>query len=191
MSVELHPLLAGRFSARAFEPGATVNDAELASLLEAARWAPSSMNEQPWAFLVARREDGAAFETLLHCLAEGNQAWAKDAAVLLVACGKQRFDRNGRDNLHAWHDVGLAIMAMSVQGVSLGIQMREMGGIDRERTRQTYAIPEGWEVVSGLAVGRPKPEALAAAAQRQRKALPALAFQGAWGRPLALTAGAA
>lgn len=182
----LHPLLAGRFSSRAFLP-APVSDAELLGLLEAARWSPSSMNEQPWAFIAARREDGPAFQQLLGCLAEGNQRWAQDAGLLLACLAKRRFDRNGRENLHAWHDVGLAVMAMSVQGVALGLQMREMGGIDREKIRALYAVPEGWEVVSGLAVGRPTPEAVEAAAARQRKPLEALAFEGPWGTPLVLS----
>jgi nitroreductase len=185
----LHPLLAGRFSARAFVPE-PIREADLAALLEAARWSPSSMNEQPWAFIVARRQDEAAFKDLLGCLAEGNQRWAQDSSLLLACLAKRHFDRNGRENHHAWHDVGLAVMAMSVQGVALGLQMREMGGIDREKTRALYAVPEGWEVVSGLAVGRPTPEAVEAAAARPRKPLEALAFEGRWGQPLALSSAA-
>jgi nitroreductase len=180
----LHPLLRQRFSARAFQPG-PIADAELAALLEAARWSPSSYNEQPWSFIVARRQDGVAFERLLHCLG-GNQAWAQDASLLVACCAKTQFDRNGKANPHAWHDLGLAIMAMAVQGVAIGLQMREMAGIDRDAVRAAFAVPEGWDVVSSLAAGRPTAEAVAAAAGRARKPLRTWAFDGAWGRPLEL-----
>jgi nitroreductase len=181
--------LAGRFSARAYVPG-PVSDADLALLIEAARWSPSSYNEQPWAFVAARRQDPEDFARLLQCLG-GNQSWAQDAGLLLACCAKQSFERNGRANPHAWHDLGLAVMAMSVQGVALGLQMREMAGIDREAARAALGVTEGWDLVSALAVGHPRPEAVAAAAHRQRHPASRFAFGGRWGAPLTLGAGAA
>jgi nitroreductase len=176
----LHPLLAQRFSARAYAP-VPLTEAETAALLEAARWSPSSYNEQPWAFVLARRQDPAEFHRLLQCLG-GNQAWAGDAGLLMACCAKRGFDRNGKANAHAWHDLGLAVMAMAVQGVSLGLQMREMAGIDRDAARAALGVPESYDIVTGLAVGRPTPEAVAAAAGRERQALKAFAYAGAWGR---------
>src|SRR6185503_20294839 len=113
----LNPLLAGRFSARAYKPE-PISDEALATLLEAARWAPSSYNDQPWAFFVAKRQDQAAFEALLACIG-GNASWAKDCAVLMACCAAKAYAHNGKPHRHAWHDIGLAVMAMAVQGVSL------------------------------------------------------------------------
>lgn len=173
------PLLSRRYSARLYN-GEPISPEALRSLLEAARWAPSSRNGQPWSFIVAPRQDREAFETLLACLAENNQRWAKDAAVLMACVALDKWEDRDLPNQHAWHDVGLAVMAMAVQGVQLGLQMREMGGVDRDKTRAQYGIPATHSVVSALAVGVPAeggPDH-----PRERKPLNEFVFQGAWGR---------
>jgi nitroreductase len=174
-------LLTKRFSARAYT-GEPISREALQSLLEAARWAPSSVNEQPWSFIVAPRQEEAAFAALLGCLNEGNQVWAKNAAVLMVCATATHFVRHDRPNRHAWHDVGLAVMAMAVQSVSLGLQQREMGGIDADKARALYQVPATHEITSALAIGVPG-EVSEYLAKRERKALPSFVFQGAWGRP--------
>src|SRR5262245_54994017 len=103
----VHDLIARRWSPRAFADRA-VEPEKLASLLEAARWAPSSFNEQPWRFLVAPREDREGFERLLSSLVEVNQKWAKQAPVLVLSAAKLYFEKSGAPNRHAFHDVGLA-----------------------------------------------------------------------------------
>ncbi len=174
------PLLAQRFSARSYD-GSAISADELQSLLEAARWAPSSINEQPWAFIVAQRQDREAFGALLHCLAENNQLWAKDAAVLMVCTTATKFTQRDRVNRHAWHDLGLAVMAMEVQASSLGLQTRQMGGIDADKARALYGGPETHEIVSAFAVGRAgdNREYLA---KRTRKPLESFVYEGQWGQ---------
>jgi nitroreductase len=184
----VHDLIERRWSPRALEPRPVPTDA-LRSLLEAARWAASSFNEQPWSFLVARREDTAEFEKMLGCLVPGNQAWAKNAGVLILTVARQTFTRNGSPNRVAIHDIGLAAANLTFQATHLGLRVHQMGGIDLGKIRETYGIPEGHEPVTGIAIGWPGtlehlPEELhdAERAPRERKAQGEFVFEGAWGR---------
>ncbi|RMF71537.1 MAG: nitroreductase [Acidobacteria bacterium] len=156
----IHDLLARRWSPRAFADRGVEPDA-LRRLFEAARWAPSAFNEQPWRFLVARREQPEAFEALASCLVEGNQAWARRAPVLAITLAARRFARNDRENPHAWHDVGLAVAQLTVQATALGLAVHQMAGIVPERVVEVGAVPDGFEPVTGLAIGYPgDPETL-------------------------------
>ena len=184
----IHELLARRWSPRAFHPR-PVEPEKLRSLLEAARWAPSSYNEQPWSYIVATKEDPGEFSRLLACLVEGNQAWAKDAPVLLLSVASRRFARNGKENCHAFHDVGLASGNFVIQATAMGLFVHQMAGILPDKARETFGIPEGHEPVAGIALGYPGdpetlPERLRAAetAPRTRKALESFVFTGRWGQ---------
>jgi len=186
----IHDLLLRRWSPRAFEPR-TLPEPELRSLLEAARWAPSCFNEQPWRFLVARREDESEFARMLSLLSPSNQEWAKDASVLLITATSTRFARNGKPNRHAWHDVGLAIAQLSVQATSLGLFVHQMAGVRAADAAAEYGVPEGFEVVTAVAIGYPgDPERLPAErrdserAPRARRLQSEQVFAGSWGRPL-------
>ncbi|MCH7544247.1 MAG: nitroreductase family protein, partial [Proteobacteria bacterium] len=150
----VHELIQQRFSPKAFLRR-SVDPATLRSLLEAARWAPSSFNEQPWAFIVATSDRPEDFELLLACLAPGNQAWACQAPVLLLSVAKLTFDRNGRPNRHALHDIGLASAQLALEATDHGLAAHFMAGFDAERARQTYDIPAGFEPVAAVAVGYP------------------------------------
>src|SRR4051812_18562893 len=103
----VYELIAARWSPYAFADRPVSRD-DLLSLFEAARWAPSSYNEQPWSYIVATKEAPEEYVTLLSCLVEGNQAWAKAAPVLALGCTSQNFARDGRPNAAAVHDLGLA-----------------------------------------------------------------------------------
>ncbi len=103
----VHSLIERRWSPYAFADK-PVDPADLHSLLEAARWAPSSFNEQPWRFIVATRDDPEIFQRLLDCLAPANQEWAGKVPVLMLSVAALRFAKNGKPNRHALHDVGLA-----------------------------------------------------------------------------------
>src|SRR5689334_19809323 len=103
----VHELIAARWSPYAFADRAVASD-DLLALFEAARWAPSSYNEQPWSYLVATRDEPEEFARLLSCLVEGNQAWARAAPVLALGCTSLQFTRNGQPNAAAVHDLGLA-----------------------------------------------------------------------------------
>lgn len=186
--IPVHPLLAGRRSPWAFSPE-PVTEAELAALLEAARWAPSCFNEQPWRFVVARRGE-AGFVAMLSCLGEKNQRWAKDAAVLALTLAKRTFTRSGKPNRHALHDVGLAVAHMVLEGEALGIAAHQMAGFSAERAREVFGVPEDFDLVTVVALGRPGdpstlPEDLAARQQapRARRPLDELVFESSFGRP--------
>jgi nitroreductase len=186
----VHELIAERWSPRAFADR-PVDPALLGSLLEAARWAPSCFNAQPWRLLVARREDAEGFERLAACLVEGN-AWAKRAPVLMLTVARTTFEHNGKPNRHAWHDVGLASAALALQAQALGLATHMMAGFDAAKAREQLGIPEGYEPVAMIAVGHPGdagalPEPLAERERspRTRHALEAIAFGAGWEQELA------
>jgi nitroreductase len=174
----LHPLLASRYSCRAFKPE-PISDQALQEILEAARWAPSSYNDQPWSFIVAKREDTAAFETMLSCLG-GNRPWCENASVILACLAVKTYTHDQSSHYHAWHDLGLAVMAMCLQSVSLGLQAREMAGVERDKIRNLYKVPDTHDIVTGLAIGHPATEGIPK--DRGRKPLKEFIFQGEFGR---------
>jgi nitroreductase len=183
----VHELIRDRWSPRAFA-ARPVDRGVLGSLLEAARWAPSCNNEQPWSFIVARKEDGGpAFEQILRCLVPGNQTWAQSAPVLMISLARTTFAANGKPNLHAWHDVGAATAQLALQATSLGLRVHPMAGVDRDCIRAEFSLPEGVEVVAAIAVGWPGdseslPERYREREKgpRARKSLDEMVF-GGWG----------
>ena len=183
----IHDLLARRWSPRAFSDRPVAPDV-LRSLCEAARWAPSSANLQPWSFIVATRDNQQEFARMLECLVEGNQIWAKQAPVLMVSVAA-KLDRDGDPNPHAWYDVGQAVALLSVQATALGLFVHQMAGILPEKIRELYQIPDSYEPVTGIALGYPgTPEQLPdklrqrELAPRTRKPINEFVFAGAWGR---------
>jgi nitroreductase len=183
----INELFARRWSPYAFAER-PVSKADLLSLFEAARWAPSSYNEQPWSYLVATKEDPQAFELLLSCLVEGNQAWAKHAPVLALGCTRLKFTRNGKPNDAAHHDLGLASENLVVEATARGLAVHQMIGILPDRARAVYRVPEDVQPLTGLAIGYPGdpaklPENMRArdSARRPRKPLGDFVFGGQWG----------
>jgi nitroreductase len=183
----INELIRERWSPRAFLPQ-PVEPAKLLSVLEAARWAPSSYNEQPWFFLVARAEEREEFAKLLGCLVEGNQGWAKAAPVLIISIVKRTFDHNGKPNRCAVHDVGLASENMVIEAVAQGLAAHGMAGIEIDRIRVVYDVPDNCDAVAGWALGYPgEPEMLEGAlkerelAPRERKELGEFVFGGKFG----------
>lgn len=187
-----HPILqvlAERWSPYGFEDRA-VSGADLRSLFEAARWAASSYNEQPWNYLVATRENTPEFERLLSCLVEANQAWAKAAPVLVLCVASLRFARNNQDNRAAVHDLGLAAGNLSVEATARGLSIHQMIGILPDKAREVYQIPEHFEAWTAMAIGyKADPAKLPDALKerdliaRQRKPLNKFVFTGQWGHP--------
>ena len=154
-----------RWSPRAMS-GEGLEEAELKTLFEAARWAPSSYNNQPWRIMYARRGT-PHWQTFFDLLAEGNKAWAKDAAVLILFASKETFDFNGRPYPTHSFDTGAAWENLALQGALKGLVVHGMQGFDYERARAALGIPEGFRVEAMAAVGRPGdparlPEALRA-----------------------------
>jgi nitroreductase len=185
----IHDLLARRWSPVAFEPR-PMPDESLASLLEAARWAPSCFNDQPWYFLVARREDGEEFQRMLECLSEGNRVWARNASVLMITATRNSFRRNGKPNRFAPHDLGLALGGLLVQATEMGIAVHQMGGFSQSKARETYGIPEGFEPQTAVAIGyhgdpSTLPDELRKREEQSRERIPRreFVFSGSWDSP--------
>jgi nitroreductase len=149
----IHDLLKRRWSPRAFDPNRPVEHEKLRSIFEAARWASSSFNAQPWHFLVATKEQPDEFQKMLNCLVEKNQQWAKNAPVLIIPVATLKFAHNDKANRHAFHDVGLAVGALVVQATALDLYLHQMAGFSPEKAREAYQIPEQFEPVSAIALG--------------------------------------
>ncbi len=130
-----------------------VEKEKLLSVLEAARWAASSYNEQPWSFIIATKENPVEFERLVSVLAEGNQIWARNAPVLMLSVAKLDFERNGKENRHAFHDVGAAAASLAIQAAALDLFVHQMAGFDVPKAKEVYQIAEGYEPVAAIALG--------------------------------------
>ena len=149
----VQPIFVNRWSPRAMS-GEPITDAELMSLFEAARWAPSTYNEQEWRFLFARR-GGAYWATFLHILVEANQVWCGRAAVLMVVLSHRVFSRNGKPNPVHTFDAGAAFENLALQGSHMGLVVHGMAGFDREKARVDLQVPDDYAVEAMIAVGRP------------------------------------
>jgi nitroreductase len=183
----IHDLLSRRWSPRAFAER-PVEPEKIQRVLEAARWASSCFNEQPWVFILATADQAAEHGKLLSCLVEGNQVWAKRAPLLMITVAKQHFDHNGQPNRHAFHDVGLAVGNLVVQATAMDLVVHQMAGILPEAIREGFSLPSGYEPVTGLAIGYPGdlntlPEEIRERerAPRSRKALQEFVFAETWG----------
>jgi nitroreductase len=186
--VPIHELIARRWSPRAFADR-PVNAATLRQLFEAARWAASSYNAQPWLYIVATREQPEEFQKMLGCLVEFNQAWAKAAPVLAISIAQLKFQHDGTPNLHAAHDVGAAGALLSLQATALGLAVHQMAGFDAERARKTYGIPADYQPIAAIAIGWPGdpaslPDKLREreTAPRARKPVSEFVFSSSWGQ---------
>ncbi|MGH6823145.1 MAG: nitroreductase family protein [Methylocella sp.] len=190
----VHEFIARRWSPYAFD-GRPVSQSDLRSLFEAARWAPSSYNEQPWSYIIATKDDPEPFERLLSCLVEGNQAWAKRAPVLALGVVSLKFGGNGRDNRAAIHDLGLASGTLVFEATARDLVVHQMIGILPDKARDVYGIPEGHDAWTALAIGYkgdaaslPGPLQQRDSAGRRRKKLSEFVFTGSWGSPSPLLA---
>ncbi len=182
MNRSMHPLIVKRWSPRSFTDE-KISKEDLETIFLAASWAPSSMNEQPWRYLYAHRDD-ENFNKFVACLNPTNQEWAKNAAVLIISMAEKYIARNGKPNRHYMHDTGSANISLILQALHLGIHGHMMGGFDMEKTIETFSIPESLEPVCFIALGYlDSPEKLSESlriremAQRKRKPLPELVFK--------------
>lgn len=183
----IHECIVKRWSPYGFD-SRPVSKQDLISLFEAARWAPSSYNEQPWSYIVATRDDAAEFEKLLSCLVEGNQAWAKVVPVLALGCTSLNFTRNGKPNAAAIHDLGLAAGNLCMEATARGLQVHQMIGILPDKARTVYQIPEAVQPLTAIAIGYAADPATLPdqvrqrdLAPRTRKPLAEFVFAGTWG----------
>ena len=149
---EIEDLFLKRVSWRALSPAVT--EKELHQCLEAARWAPSTYNEQEWRFLYAMAGSDE-FETFFDLLGEGNQPWCRDAGVLLAVCSLTKFTRNGKPNTVHEYDAGASAMCFALQAAAIGLTAHQMAGFDKGRARHELGLPDDAEVHSMIALGRP------------------------------------
>ena len=183
----VHELIRERWSPRAFADKPVPQDV-LRSIFEAARWAPSSNNEQPWAYIVATKDDKENFEKMLSVLVEFNAQWARSAPVLALAVAKLTFGKNNSPNRNAQYDTGAASALLSVEATARGLAVHQMAGFDPEKARQVFAIPPGWEPIAALAIGYhgdpaslPPPLKDREMAPRTRKPIAEFVMAGQWG----------
>jgi nitroreductase len=183
-------LIRRRWSPRAYSDK-EITTAELKKLFEAARWAASSSNEQPWRFLVGRRGD-ETYQKIFNTLVEFNQSWAKSAPVLVLSVAKKTFTANGNPNPYGLHDTGWATANLALQATADGLHTHSMAGFDREQARASFAIPTDYEVGAVTAVGYfGDPDSLPEKIQkievspRQRKPLEEFVFSE-WEKPAQL-----
>lgn len=140
-----------RWSPRAFADKDVSTD-DLKKVFEAARWAPSSYNEQPWRFFVGRRGD-ATYRKIFDSLVEFNQGWAKSAPVLILSVASNKFLQNGNPNYHALHDTGAATISLALEATALGLHAHSMAGFDHGKARKAFNIPADYEVGAVTALG--------------------------------------
>ncbi|OGI42794.1 MAG: nitroreductase [Candidatus Muproteobacteria bacterium RBG_16_64_11] len=191
-SVPIHELLARRWSPRAIDPARPLARGQLVALLEAARWAPSCFNDQPWRYLVWDRfRDAAAWQRAFQCLTPGNQGWVRNAPVLLLAAAGDTFGHNAKPNRWGPYDTGAASENLCLQAAALGLVAHQRGGFGADAIRAAFAIPASYTCQAMIAVGHPGPIELlneekqkSERAPRTRRALGESFFEAAWGTPV-------
>ena len=134
--------------------GEPISDEEMLTLFEAARWAPSTYNEQEWRFLYARR-DTPQWPAIFDLLVEGNQAWCRQAALLAVIVAHKVFEKNGKPNPVHLFDCGCAFENLALQGTAMGLVVHGMQGFDFDKARTALNVPDDFAVAAMFAVGRP------------------------------------
>lgn len=180
----VHDLIGNRWSPRAFS-NREMTEEQVVALLEAARWAPSSYNEQPWRFIVARKSDPGNYSKLSSSLMELNRVWAGNAPLLMLTLTKRTFTHNGEPNFYALHDAGIALGHLAIQATAMGLSLHIMGGFDHAAARAAFEIPEEYELGAAVAVGYasdpstlPERFRQAESAPRSRKPLADLVYAG-------------
>lgn len=148
----LSELARKRWSPRAFD-SRPVEKEKLDLLFDTARWAPSSMNAQPWRFVYATRENEEAFNGFLDSLMDGNKIWAKNAPVLLAVFARKTYEHNGRTYRHSWYDTGQAMGMLNLQATELGLHLHQMGGFYPDKISEVVDISDDYEPVIMAVIG--------------------------------------
>ena len=183
-------LMRKRWSPRAFDP-APIPRETLRSLFEAARWAPSSNNAQPWRYIVSESEEARA--RAAGVLTGRNPLWAPNAPVIVCVAAQTTF-ADGTPNRHAWYDTGQATALLTVQATSMGVFVHQMAGFDAAKARALFALPEHVDPIAMMALGRPGDASQLPDPLREREASPRVrrkqgefVFSAVWGRPWSAT----
>ena len=171
-SYPINDLLANRWSPRAFADRPIPPDV-LGSLFEAARWAPSSRNLQPWHFVfAARHHDPDGFARILSTLIGANKSWGKNASLLLIAVTEPNPEEIKGPNTYAYYDVGQAIAHLTIQAMACGLYIHQMGGFRREKASELLEIPDNFEPVVSAAIGYLADPSILSDTMRERELAP-------------------
>ncbi len=181
------PVFHERWSPRSFS-GREISGEHLALIFEAARWAASAFNDQPWRFLVGAR-GSETYNKIFAALSEFNQKWAKSAPVLVLGAARTKFSHDDTENGYALYDLGAAASYLTLQAASLGIAAHQMAGFDHEKAQESLGIPKEFVLGAAIAFGyQDEPEKLGdqvlierEVAPRSRKALGEFVFES-WGK---------
>ncbi|MFZ0038101.1 MAG: nitroreductase family protein [Candidatus Acidiferrales bacterium] len=191
-SIPINEMLERRWSPRAFANRA-VEPEKLRKLFEAARWSPSSSNNQPWFFIVSLKENPEEFARALDCLRPGNIAWAENAPVLLFTVARRSWPDKPDPNRHATYDLGQSVAHLTLEAMAEGLFVHQMGGFFPEKVKETYGIPDGFDVMTAVAIGYggdadslPDDLHKREIASRTRKPLESFVFAGHWETPAPL-----
>jgi len=187
---QIHPIISGRWSPRAFDSNIPVESKKLQACLEAARWSSSCFGEEPWRFIVSERSQNPdGWQQMLATLAEKNQLWAQYAPVLVLACAANNFSQNGNPNRWSQYDTGQAMISFSLQAVSEGLITHPMGGFNPAVAAEKFNIPDDFTPMSVTALGyQGKTESLdkgsqaAESSERNRKPISEITFTS-WNKP--------
>lgn len=187
---DVHELIRRRWSPRAFDPQRGVSRDDLLKLFEAARWTPSSFNEQPWHFVVSDRDrTPVVFDALIASLTGRNPEWARSAPLLVLVAVRRRDGGNSSENAHAWYDTGQAVANLTLQATAVGLSIRQMRGFDPETAAAACRLPSDVAPAVVMAIGYAgDPEMLthdrhrqAEQQPRERRPLSDFVFDGRWG----------
>ena len=189
---KIDDLLAKRWSGRAYDVNRQVSQQDIISLLEAARWAPSCFGDEPWRYIVCDKAiNEAAWDKAFACLAEGNQSWAVNAPVLILALANTIFSHNDNANRWAQYDTGAATMSLCIQASSLGLMVHQMGGFSADKAADVFSIPDQYTSMAMMTVGyqlakdKINEELLEReSSERKRNPLAEQFFDGEWGKPI-------
>lgn len=192
--VQIHELLAKRWSPRAFDVERGVSREQLSALLEAARWAPSCNGDEPWRYLIFdRKRDPEGWQKAFDCLSENNRKWVKNVPLLLLSCAGSTFEHNGKPNRYGPHDTGAASTCLALQAAAMGLAVHQMGGYDAQKARAAFDIPEEYTPIAMIAVGyQASPDVLDEETKakelraRSRKSLESHFFERSWGKGVEL-----
>ncbi|PZU99855.1 MAG: nitroreductase [Pseudanabaena sp.] len=184
---ELHPLIMQRWSPRAFD-SKLIEPEKLVKLFEAARWSASCFNDQPWAFIVATKDDTVNYQKMLDCLVPFNVSWAQAAPLLGLVIAQKNFKHNGKPNAWGEYDLGQATATLVLQATALDLVAHQMGGFDADKAIATFDIPETARPIAAIAIGYageasnlPAELQERETAPRERQPLSSFVFTGKWG----------
>ena len=188
-SVPIHELIERRWSPRSFA-NRSVEPEKLRKLFEAARWAPSSSNIQPWHFIVATKDNAEEFSRALDCLRSGNKSWVANAPVLAFSVARSIWPDSSDVNRHAQYDLGQSVAYLTFEAMTEGLYVHQMAGIFPDKVRETYGVPENYEPMTAMAIGYggdadalPEDLRKRETAPRTRKTLESFVFAGHWDSP--------